>query len=182
MSHPASIRILTVADAPAFLALRQQSLRDHPEAYHSAAEEWDVPVSHAEARIAENLVFGGFSDGMLVGIVTLALSARTGRKLRHKVEIWNVYVDPAQRGTGLARRLMQAAIAEARRRGLAAIVLSVSADNLPAFRLYESLGFRVFGVEPDAMRLPDGRSFDDTLMQLDLVAGDRLTAAIAAAP
>lgn len=182
MSHPASIRILTVADAPAFLALRQQSLRDHPEAYHSAAEEWDVPVSHAEARIAENLVFGGFSDGMLVGIVTLALSARTGRKLRHKVEIWNVYVDPAGRGTGLARRLMQAAIAEARRRGLAAIVLSVSAGNLPAFRLYESLGFRVFGVEPDAVRLPDGRSFDDTLMQLDLVAGDRLTAAIAAAP
>lgn len=182
MSNTASIRVLTVADAPAFLALRQRALRDHPEAYHSAAEEWDVPVSHAEARIAENVVFGGFLGGGLVGIVTLALSARTGRKLRHKGEIWNVYVNPAQRGTGLARRLMQAAIAEARNRGLAAIVLSVSADNLPAARLYQSLGFRVFGVEPDAMRLPDGRSFDDTLMQLDLDQPDRPTAATAAAP
>jgi len=113
-------------------------------------------------------VFGGFSNGVLVGIVTLALAARSGRKLRHKVEIWNVYVDPAQRGTGLARRLMQDAIAEARRRGLAAIVLSVSAGNMPALRLYEGLGFRVFGVETDAVRLPDGRSFDDVLMQLDL--------------
>ena len=179
MSSTASIRILTAADAPAFLALRQRSLRDHPEAYHSAAEEWDVPVAHAKARIAENLVFGGFSNGVLVGIVTLALAARSGRKLRHKVEIWNVYVDPAQRGTGLARRLMQDAIAEARRRGLAAIVLSVSAGNMPALRLYEGLGFRVFGVETDAVRLPDGRSFDDVLMQLDLDQPER---PIAAAP
>ena len=179
MNSTASIRILTAADAPAFLALRQRSLRDHPEAYHSAAEEWDVPVAHAKARIAENLVFGGFSNGVLVGIVTLALAARPGRKLRHKVEIWNVYVDPAQRGTGLARRLMQDAIAEARRRGLAAIVLSVSAGNMPALRLYEGLGFRVFGVEPGAVRLPDGRSFDDVLMQLDLDQPER---PIAAAP
>ena len=179
MNSTASIRILTAADAPAFLALRQRSLRDHPEAYHSAAEEWDVPVAHAKARIAENLVFGGFSNGVLVGIVTLALAARSGRKLRHKVEIWNVYVDPAQRGTGLARRLMQDAIAEARRRGLAAIVLSVSAGNMPALRLYEGLGFRVFGVETDAVRLPDGRSFDDVLMQLDLDQPER---PIAAAP
>jgi ribosomal protein S18 acetylase RimI-like enzyme len=182
VSNTASIRVLTVADAPAFLALRQRALRDHPEAYHSAAEEWDVPVSHAEARIAENLVFGGFSDGVLVGIVTLALAARPGRKLRHKVEIWNVYVDPAQRGTGLARRLMQDAIAEARRRGLSAIVLSVSAGNLAAFRLYESLGFRVFGVEPGAVRLPDGRCFDDTLMQLDLDETGRSAEITAAAP
>ncbi|MFZ4530965.1 MAG: GNAT family N-acetyltransferase [Alsobacter sp.] len=182
MSNTASIRVLTVADAPAFLALRQRALRDHPEAYHSAAEEWDVPVSHAEARIAENLVFGGFSDGVLVGIVTLALSARPGRKLRHKVEIWNVYVDPAQRGMGLARRLMQDAIAEARCRGLLAIVLSVSAGNLAAFRLYESLGFRVFGVEPGAVRLPDGRCFDDTLMQLDLDETGRSAEITAAAP
>jgi len=179
VSKTASIRILTAADAPAFLALRQRSLRDHPEAYHSAAEEWDVPVAHAKARIVENLVFGGFSGGVLVGIVTLALAARPGRKLRHKVEIWNVYVDPAQRGTGLARRLMQDAIAEARRRGLAAIVLSVSAGNQPALRLYESLGFRMFGVERDAVRLPDGRSFDDVLMQLDL---DQTERPIAAAP
>jgi ribosomal protein S18 acetylase RimI-like enzyme len=182
VSNTASIRVLTVADAPAFLALRQRALRDHPEAYHSAAEEWDVPVSQAEARIAENLVFGGFSDGVLVGIVTLALSARPGRKLRHKVEIWNVYVDPAQRGTGLARRLMQDAIAEARRRGLSAIVLSVSAGNLAAFRLYESLGFRVFGVEPGAVRLPDGRCFDDTLMQLDLDETGRSAEITAEAP
>ena len=179
MSKTATIRVLTAADAPAFLALRQRALRDHPEAYHSTAEEWEVPVAHAEARLAENLVFGGFSDGVLVGIVTLALAARPGRKLRHKAEIWNVYVDPAQRGTGLARRLMQDAIAEARRRGLAAIVLSVSAGNLPALRLYESLGFRVFGVEPGAVRLPDGRSLDDVLMQLDLDQPER---PIAAAP
>jgi ribosomal protein S18 acetylase RimI-like enzyme len=45
------------------------------------------------------------------------------------------------RGRGWGRVLMEYAIQEARKRGLSAVKLGVAADNVTAFKLYESLGF-----------------------------------------
>ena len=41
------------------------------------------------------------------------------------------------------------------------------AANLPARTLYLGLGFTVFGLEKDALRI-DGQSYDDELLRLDL--------------
>lgn len=46
------------------------------------------------------------------------------------------------RGTGLGRRVMQGAIADARARGDRALLLEVIEQNTPAVNLYASLGFR----------------------------------------
>jgi ribosomal protein S18 acetylase RimI-like enzyme len=46
------------------------------------------------------------------------------------------------RGTGLGRRVMQGAIADARARGDRALLLEVIEQNTPAANLYASLGFR----------------------------------------
>lgn len=163
-----AIRLLTEADAPAFLALRQRSLREHPDSYHSSPEDWDVPVSQAAARITRNVVVGAFAGDTLVGCAVLALEPRTSAKLRHKAEVWNVYLAPEHRGSGLARCIMERVVAEARRLGLEAIVLGVAAHNARARGLYESLGFVTWGIEPRAMRLPSGEVLDDCFMQLDL--------------
>ena len=53
--------------------------------------------------------------------------------------ILNVFVDPALRGAGLGRALMEVAVDEGRRRGLDVLVLHASAMGRP---LYESLGWR----------------------------------------
>lgn len=53
--------------------------------------------------------------------------------------ILNVFVDPALRGAGVGRALMDAATAEGRCRGLDVLVLHASAMGRP---LYESLGWR----------------------------------------
>ena len=50
MTAGPEIRPLTPDDAAAFLAVRLRSLREHPEAYHSTAEDWDVPVERAAAK------------------------------------------------------------------------------------------------------------------------------------
>ena len=56
--------------------------------------------------------------------------------------IKRVVVHPEYRGQQLARRLMEAVIVFAREQGIAFLDLHVFEQNLPAVRLYESLGFQ----------------------------------------
>jgi ribosomal-protein-alanine N-acetyltransferase len=58
--------------------------------------------------------------------------------------LYSVAVDPAARGLGLARRLIEAAEAAARRRGASALTLEVRIDNAAAIQLYEALGYDRF--------------------------------------
>ena len=78
-----------------------------------------------------------------------------------------VFLDPSHRGHGLARRLMEAVIQEARAAGLSAVRLGVTVGNEPAERLYRALGFRQYGVEVEAIRVGD-IGFDEALMELAL--------------
>ena len=56
-------------------------------------------------------------------------------------EVYVIGIDPAQRGTGLGRALLLAGLHHLRSRGLTQAMLYVDADNGPAIRLYEGLGF-----------------------------------------
>ena len=81
--------------------------------------------------------------------------------VRADVPELSVCVLPGYRGAGLGAELVGAAVAEARRRGLPALSLSVEEGN-PARRLYERLGFRPAGAaaEPGTLLLElrdDGR-------------------------
>ncbi len=165
-----TVRLCGEGDAAAWLALRRRSVREHPESFHASPEDWaDAGVEQAAERIRRNVVVGAFTgEGALVGGATLALQARPGWKRRHKAEIWNVYLAPEHRGSGAARAMTERAIAEARGLGVEAVVLGVTGEAPAARRLYESLGFVTYGIEPRALRLPDGRVLDDRLMQLDL--------------
>jgi putative acetyltransferase len=64
-----------------------------------------------------------------------ALSSDTG-------ELKRVYVKPDARGRGVARRLAEHVIREARARGYTRLRLGTQTTAIPAQRLYESLGFR----------------------------------------
>jgi len=57
-------------------------------------------------------------------------------------EIKRVYVKPEARGRGVARRLIERAIREARVRGYSRLRLGTQNTAIPAQRLYESVGFR----------------------------------------
>ncbi len=63
-------------------------------------------------------------------------------------EIQTIGVDEAARGRGLGRTLMEALLAEARRRGIPRMLLEVRADNPVAQSLYASLGFETIAVRP----------------------------------
>ena len=60
-----------------------------------------------------------------------------------------LYVVPDQRGCGLGRALLEAAMEDARRAGAARIELGTSVDDTAAIALYESAGFTNREREPD---------------------------------
>jgi ribosomal protein S18 acetylase RimI-like enzyme len=163
-----NIRRLSASDAATFQALRLVALLDTPEAFAASHdEEKDMPLAAVAQRLAErpgHAMFGAFVQDTLVGIVGLARESR--EKMAHKGHIWGMYVSAGVRGHGVARALMQAALAHARATaGIAKVTLNVDAANVAAIALYESLGFVVFAREADAMRL-GAQQRDDLQMHL----------------
>lgn len=158
---PRVLRQLTEDDAAAFRHLRLAGLRESPTAFGSSyAAEEGRDVDEFAATIAKNYLVGAFLDGRLAGVA--GFYQLSGGKVAHRGQIWGVYVDPAHRGEGIARALLEDLMAHAR--GIVSQVhLCVVTANAPALHLYESLGFVIYGTEPNALRI-DGTPYDEHLM------------------
>ena len=151
---------LTATDAPQYRELMLEAYVEAADAFTSTAEErlaeplsWWVQRIAAHSGISES--FGAFEDQRLFGAVALQYSAKP--KTRHSALVIGMYVKPAARRLGTGALLMQAVVAEARSRpGLRLLRLTVTEGNETAIRLYESVGFSTWGVEPQAIRTSSG--------------------------
>ena len=159
------LSILGPEDAGAFRALRLEALERHPCAFAAAHdEESGQSAADVAGRLAAQAVFGGFVDGVLVGVAGFATPALA--KKRHKGLLWGVYVHAPLRGHGLGRALVAQVIEHARGR-VAQLHAAVVTGNVAACRLYRDLGFVTYGVEPRALKVGE-RDFDQELMVLML--------------
>ena len=163
---PIELRRLAPEDAAAYREIRLEALADSPHAFSSTLEsEQGQPLDRFAMRLAENFVLGAFSGPHLVGVAGFYVQPRP--KHRHKGMLWGMYVRPDCRTAGIGRKLVEAIIAHARRH-VELLQLFVIADNLPARRLYASLGFVEYGIELHATKY-QGQYRDDVLMALPLV-------------
>jgi ribosomal protein S18 acetylase RimI-like enzyme len=110
-------------------------------------------------------------DGELAGYVRIG-PATPLEASRHVLMVTGIAVDPELRRQGAGRALIEAAAAEAHRRGAKRLTLRVLGPNESARRLYESAGFAIEGVLRGEFFL-DGRYVDDVLMALELDAHGR---------
>jgi len=162
------IRRLTPDDAPAYRSVRIRALGEYPEAFTSSyEEEVERPIEDTARRLADpNITIWGAWDGEdLAGMVGLARETRA--KNRHKATVIGMYVGLEHLGSGLGRRMFEVLLEEARQGGIEVLVLTVTDGNTTAIRIYESVGFRSFGIEPKAIKV-DGRYFAKNHMVLDL--------------
>jgi len=164
------IRKLVPDDAPAWLAIRERMLTEHPESFGSDVSDLEgTSVAEIEMRIAKNsgpdaVMYGAFENDNLVG--TIGFFQDGGTKRKHIRVIWGTYVAPEVRRRNCGRLLIERALVDLRKlEGVKRVALDVSHSSPAARALYESFGFESYGVEPDSL-LVEGRLVDTTLMTL----------------
>lgn len=155
------VRRIEPIDADSFRRIRLEALRTEPAAFASSYDDAaELTLDEWRQRINKP-IFVAFQDGEPVGIVGLA--TQSAKQLAHRASIVMVYVRPTARGTGIAARLFDAAMENARILGVRLLELAVTAENAAAIKFYLRQGFIEVGRIPGGF-LIDDREVDDILM------------------
>ena len=129
---------------------RNSDLEPVLQLLHTQLEEHGIVLTaqsleRATRGLIENHAYGRIlcarRDGALVGVAVISFLWT----LEHGgPAAWldEVYVEPAQRGAGIGRQLIEAAMQVARDNGCIALDLEVDAGHEAAERLYERMNFK----------------------------------------
>jgi ribosomal protein S18 acetylase RimI-like enzyme len=91
------------------------------------------------------------SSGLLVVLVDNRNNAVAACGIRSRFNVLVLYVEESYRGRGLGTEVLVKTIDAARKHGLNFVTLSVSSDNVAAYRIYSTEGFKelVYLRKPD---------------------------------
>ncbi|MCX4677816.1 GNAT family N-acetyltransferase [Streptomyces sp. NBC_01433] len=159
-------------------AVQPQAQPPYDAFYDERHRPEDFLVAEAEAKAKVEAEAGAEAEAGTKAEVEAAASDSEGLRIAgyirlvpptplacnaHVRQIQGLAVADWARGNGVARTLLRAAFAEARRQGANRITLRVLGHNAPARALYASEGFVVEGVLSGEFFL-NGRYVDDVLM------------------
>jgi ribosomal-protein-alanine N-acetyltransferase len=120
---------MVLADLDEVMAIERTSFK-HPWSSHFFLEE--LQVACARSILAQ-------ISGKIVGYTLFWF-------LPDEVDIHNIAVDTSFRRQGIGQALLQQVVEEARRRNASRVTLEVRVSNIPAQKLYESIGFIRTGI------------------------------------
>lgn len=163
------IRQVHLGDEISFRSIRLRALADSPLAFASTLEETEArPTEYWQDRVRsaaaghESVLFVAVDSDAWIGLVGGVIYEDGGVQVPYLISMW---VDPAHRGRGIGRALVEKVIEWAGERGLDDLVLEVEATNRPAISLYTRCGFRPTG---EARPHPTYTGLQEVMMKLKL--------------
>jgi mycothiol synthase len=133
-------------DNSEWLALNNQTFKDHPEQGNWSAKDLETRLN--EAWFDPNGFFVAIEDGKMIGFSWTKIHGGHSHKHDDDSEqhdhdpIGEIYITAVSKaGVGLGKVLTETALAYLKRNGLTSAMLYVDSDNQRALNLYKSLGF-----------------------------------------
>ncbi len=134
-----------------------------PEPWTERAFLEEIDKVHSRLLVARPATGDGFASGAsfreIVGYICFW-------SVVGEIQILNIAVRRDLRCRGIARKLIEAAILAGREDNARYVTLEVRESNLPARKLYESIGFRIVGERPNYYGV---REESAILMELDII-------------
>lgn len=151
--------------ADAILAIFNEAIVNSTALYDYKPRSPDSMVGWFRGKESGNYPVIGIEggDGQLLGFGSFG-AFRAWPAYKYSVE-HSVYVHKDFRGHGLGRRIMEALIAEARRKDVHAMIGGIDAANAGSIALHERLGFKHVGTMPQ-VGFKFGRWLDLAFYQL----------------
>jgi ribosomal protein S18 acetylase RimI-like enzyme len=149
------VRRATLADMPVVGRLGELLVRTHWEfdkkRFMRATAHMDEGYGHflgSQLDDPDVCVLVAEREGEVVGYTYAAVEGRDWMSLRDRAGVLHdIIVDPAQRGHGVGRSLLDSTLAFLKERGVPRVVLSTAEQNSAAQRLFEKAGFRPTMIE-----------------------------------
>lgn len=166
--HPVDVRPLRADETGLLKTLRLRSLAEAPDSFaNTFADASAKPGSYWQEMTrsvtepGRHVMFVAEIDAASVGLAFGLLdTAHTAT-----AHLGGMWVDPAARGLGVGRALVEAVLAWAHERGFERVILWVTDGNAAAIALYERMGFSPTGGRD---RLPSNRDLGTLEMALSL--------------
>lgn len=159
------IKILGVDELNDFREIRLSALAKAPAMFGSTYDvEIVKPLSFFQICLSNSTIFGVYHKDRIIGLA--ALIQESGIKLAHKAVLCSVFIEPEFQSQGIATALLRAVIAYSQAQ-VEQVLLTVAADNQSAIKLYQKMGFEMYGVEKKALK-NNNEYTDELLMKLFL--------------
>jgi L-amino acid N-acyltransferase YncA len=136
-----TVRAMRGTDAEAVLAIYQAGLDGGHASFEVTAPTWEA---FDAARMRAHRLVAADADGTVLGWA--AVSPVSARPVYAGVVEHSIYVDPAARGRGAGRALLDALITSTEVAGIWTIQSGVFPENTASLALHAACGFRVVGV------------------------------------
>lgn len=154
MPSTPSVRVFGSHEWHVYRDLRLRALTDSPDAFGSTLsqeqrrgdEEWSARLAVGAAS-GKDLPLVAEVSSKPVGLAWARIAASD----RVTANLYQMWVDPAFRGLGAGRMLLDTVVAWGRSCNVQTLLLGVSRGDTPATRLYVSAGFEPTGV-PEPLR------------------------------
>jgi ribosomal protein S18 acetylase RimI-like enzyme len=151
-------------------ANRLRSLKETPSAFLVSYDEEMMKGSRRFLETLshqgpEKLFVGALENGKVIG--HLALFQGDLKSTAHTAQIYGMCVDKGFQGQGIGGKILDFALAHAKNEmKVLSVSLAYETSNKPAQKLYESRGFKVWGLRTKIKKIGD-TFYDESFMTLD---------------